>query len=157
MLTRPPRRDGQAAGQRAAPSNDSLGFFSVAGEGVELEVLAADGRRTTTNEAPSNPTRIARSESQVDCPSVSGPGNREPECTASINIGTPPPGDYTVIARSTKARASILNIGWATESQIQRGGFSVPVQVAAGGATAFEIIVARDNVSRRTEPKPYRP
>jgi hypothetical protein len=157
LLTRPTAREGQTATRRMAPANDSMGFLSVAGEGVELEVLAPDGRRTLTSEAPSSPTRIARSETQVDCPGVSGPGRREPDCTASINLGVPLPGDYTIIARATSARAAVLTVGWATASQVTRGGFNVTVQVARNGATAFSVIVTRDNVSRRTEPRPYTP
>jgi hypothetical protein len=157
LLTRPPAREGQTAVRRAAPARDSVGFISVAGEGVELEVLAPDGRRTSTSEAPSSPTRIARSETQVDCPGVPGPGGREPDCTASINLGAPAPGDYTVIARATNARASVLTVGWASASQVTRGGFNVTVQVARNGATAFSVVVTRDNVSRRTEPRPYTP
>jgi hypothetical protein len=154
MLTAPKKRAGQEAVERVVPANDSLGFISVAGEGVELEIVAPDGKRTSTNEAPSSPTRIARSETLVDCPGVGAPGGKEEECTASIHLGTPIPGDYTIIARATKARASVLNVGWATASQIQRGGFDVIVQVARNGATSFRVIVARDNVSQRSEPRP---
>ena len=157
LLSRPVKREGQTAVKRAAPPNDSLGFMSVAGEGVELEIIAPDGRKTTTNESPSTSTRIARSESAVDCPGVSAPGRKEAACTASIHLGAPSPGDYTIVARSTDARASVLNVGWATTSQIQRGGFDVVVQVTRGGATAFTVIVVRDNVSRRSEPRPWTP
>jgi hypothetical protein len=143
--------------KRIAPPNDSLAFVSVAGEGVELEIVAPDGRRTLTTEAQSAPTRIAHSKTDVDCPGVAAPGMKEAACTSSIHLGFPVPGDYLIVVRSPELRASVLNVGWATESQIQHGAFDVTVQVARGGATAFRVIVARDNVSRRSEPRPYTP
>ena len=152
LLTRPHKRDTETAVRRAAPPNDSLGFVSVAGEGVDLEIVAPSGMRTSTAAGVSG-ARIPRSESQVDCPGFSAPGGRESECTASVHVNAPPPGDYTIVARATETRAVVLNVGWATASQVQHGAFDVRVQVARGGATSFRIIVARESVSQRSEPR----
>jgi hypothetical protein len=156
-LTRPRQRPEQVAARRTAPANDSLGFVSVAGDGVDLEVVAPSGLRTATSAAFSTGSRIPGSDAQVDCPGITGPGTREATCTASIHLSSPSPGDYTVVVRSSSARAVVLNVGWATTSQQRRGGFDVPVQVARGGATAFTVIVTRDGVSQRTEPRPRSP
>ena len=157
LITRPKGRAGQSAVRRAAPANDSLGFISVAGEGVELEILAPDGSRTSTAGASGGPGQVPRSDATVDCPGFSGPGGRESDCTASIHLSAPAPGDYTIIARTADARVVVLNVGWATASQVLRGAFDVRVPVARGGATAFTIIAGRDVVSRRSEPRPYTP
>jgi hypothetical protein len=139
--------------KRMAPPNDSLGFLSVAAEGVDLEVVSPDGTRTSTSADPAATGRIPNSESEVDCHGAPGPGGRETSCTASVNVKTPRPGDYTIVARATSARAVMLSVGWGTVSELQRGAFDVPVQVARGGTTSFSVIVARDNVSQRTQPR----
>lgn len=156
-ITRPKARPGQSAMRRVAPANDSLGFISVAGEGVDLEILAPDGSRTSTTGAADGPGRVPRSDATVDCPGFSDPGGREAACTVSIHLGAPAAGDYTIIARAADARVAVLNVGWATASQALKGAFDVRVQVARGGATAFTIIAGRDVVSRRSEPRPYAP
>ena len=155
-LTRPKGRSRPQAA-RVAPANDSLGFVSIAAEGVELEIVSPDGARTSTRAVDPIDSRIARSESSVDCPGFSQPDGKESDCTASININQPTAGDYTVIARATGSRVVTLNVGWATASQFKRGGFDVRVQVSAGGATSFAIILTRDAVSQRSEPRPLRP
>jgi hypothetical protein len=157
VITRPKERPGQRAVRREPPANDSLGFISVAGEGVDLEIVAPDGSRTSTNGASTGPGRVPRSDATVDCPGFSAPGGRESECTASIHLGAPAPGDYTIIARAADARVVVLNVGWATASEVLRGAFDVRVQVSRGGASAFTIIASRDAVSRRSEPRPYTP
>ncbi len=157
LITRPKERPGQRAVRREAPANDSLGFISVAGEGVDLEILAADGSRTSTAGAATAAGRVPRSDATVDCPGFAEPGGKESACTASIHLGAPSPGDYTIIARAPDARMVVLNVGWATASQASRGAFDVRVQVARGGATAFTIIAARNAVSQRSEPRPYTP
>lgn len=156
-LTRPPSRGGSPTLRRQAPANDSLGFISVAGEGVDLEVVAPTGQRTGTGAPVGAASRIPASEAVVDCPGFSLPGGSEATCSASVHLTSPAPGDYTVITRSSDARAVVLNVGWATASQVRRGAFDVRVQVARGGATAFTVIVGRDGVSQRTQPRPYAP
>jgi hypothetical protein len=136
-----------------APPNDSLGFVSIAGEGVDLEIVGPDGIRTSTNAASDPAKRIPNSEAQVDCPGFTTPGARESDCTASIHVNTPKPGDYTIVGRATENRAIVLSVGWATTSEVLHGAFHVPVQVRRGGATSFVVIVGRDNVTQRSEPK----
>ncbi|MEA3246004.1 MAG: hypothetical protein U9Q74_07580 [Gemmatimonadota bacterium] len=154
-LTRPPGAR-RATPRRVAPANDSLAFVAVAGEGVDLEVIAPDGRRTSTV-GTAHDGRIPGSESSVDCPGYSDPGGTEAACTASVNVSTPRPGDYVIVVRSARPRALVVNVGWATESQVKRGGFDVRVQVAPGSPTAFSIVALRDAVSQRSEPRPYAP
>jgi hypothetical protein len=152
-LSKPPTREGQTAMKRVAPANDSLGFVSVAGAGVDLEIIGPDGSRTSTlADAPAT-DRIPNSESEVDCHGAPEPNGRESACTATVHVKTPQAGDYTIVARASSARAVVLSVGWGTVSQIQRGAFDVPVQVARGGATSFSIIVARENVSQRSQPR----
>jgi hypothetical protein len=153
VLSAPPKREGATEIRRNAPPDDSLGFVSVAAEGIDVEIIAPDGTRTSTlADAPTS--RIPNSESEVDCHGAPEPGGRESACTASVRVKTPRAGDYTVVARGgTSSRAVILSVGWGTVSQIQRGAFDVPVQVARGGATSFSIIVTRDNVSQRSQPR----
>ena len=153
-LTRPP--GARASARRVAPANDSLEFVSVAGEGVDLEVTGPTGARTTTTGSVGE-GRIPGSETSVDCPGFADPGGREMDCTASVTISTPAPGDYTIVVRSAKVRGLTLNVGWSTVSQLKHGGFDVRAQVAAGGATAFTIAVARASVTQRSEPKPVSP
>jgi hypothetical protein len=152
-LTRPKPRDGPAVSRPGATGPDSVGFLSVAGEGVELEVVAPGGSRVSTTGGEGQ-GKIARSESAVDCPGFAAPGGNAASCTVSINLDTPPPGDYTVVARSTDRRAVVLNVGWASATQARKGAFDVRVQVAARGATSFVIIVTREGVSQRSEPRP---
>ncbi len=154
-ITRPPGSSKRSA-RRSAPANDSLAFLSVAGDGVELEIVAPDGRRTATSGA-TGADRIPGSEGTVDCPRFAAPGASEEECTASISISTPSPGDYTVIVRSTRSRAIVVNVGWSTVSQLKRGGFDVRVQVAPGRPSAFMIDATRDAVGQRSEPRPVSP
>ncbi|HVZ50289.1 MAG TPA: hypothetical protein VG916_16005, partial [Gemmatimonadaceae bacterium] len=139
-LTKPP--GGHAPARRAAPANDSLSFVSVAGEGVDLEIIGPTGARAMTTGSAAE-GRIPGSETSVDCPGFTDPGAKEAACTASITVNTPAPGDYTVIARSPTPRALTVNVGWSTVSQLKRGGFDVRLQVAGGGATAFAVVVAR--------------
>lgn len=155
-LTRP-KGPGRSPTARMAPANDSLGFVSVAAEGVDLEIMSPEGARTSTRAADPTDSRIARSEASVDCPGFADPDGKESECTASINVSQPAAGDYTVIARATAPRVVTLNVGWATESQFKRGGFDVRLQVARGGATSFTIIVSRDAVTQRSEPRAIAP
>lgn len=157
QITKPKLRPTQVSSRRPPPANDSIGFISVAGEGVELEFVAPDGKRTSTTAGATAPNRIAGSEATVDCPGFSGPGGSEADCTSSIRIPLPHPGDYSIIARANRTRAVVLNVGWGTASEYRHGGFDVRVQVAPGGATGFSIIVARDAVSQRSEPKPVAP
>lgn len=155
-LTRPKSRATPAPSQ-AYTGPDSVGFMSVAGEGIELEVVTPAGLRISTAGMGVGTQKIPGAEATVDCPGIATPGAAEPDCTVSVNVGTPRPGDYTVIARATKLRAVILNVGWASASQAKRGAFDVRVQVARGGATAFGIIVSREGVSQRSEPRPVAP
>ena len=153
-LTRPNARPGPARGLSTAWTGpDSVGFVSVAGEGFDLELVAPDGRRTSTAGSIAEAQRIARSEPTIDCPGFASPGAKEAPCTVSINLTVPAIGDYTVIARSSERRAAVLNVGWATVSQARRGAFDVRLQVAAGGASSFRIIVSREGVSQRSEPR----
>lgn len=151
-LTRPKPRDGAAAARPVYTGPDSVGFFAVAGEGVELEVAGPGGVVST---AAAVGPKLPRSESSVDCPGVASPGAAEAACTVSINVGTPVPGDYTVTVRGSNgaARATLLNVGWGSASGARRGGFDVRVQVTRGGATAFGVLVAREGVSQRSEPR----
>lgn len=155
-LTRP-KGPSRAAISREAPANDSLGFVSIAAEGVDLEMVSPDGTRTSTRASDPTDGRIARSEASVDCPGFANPDGKESDCTASIIVNQPAAGDYTVIARAAGRRIVTLNVGWATESQIKRGAIDVRLQIAAGNATSFTIIVARDAVSQRSEPRPHSP
>ena len=151
-LTKPKSREPAPAARVVHTGPDSVGFVSVAGEGVELEVVAPGGVRTTTAGAEGQ-AKIARSDASVDCPGFAGPRGQNAVCTASINLNTPAPGDYTVVTRSVGGRAVILNVGWATASQARKGAFDVRVQVAPRGATSFVIIVSREGVSQRSEPR----
>jgi hypothetical protein len=153
-LTRPPSK-GKAPTRREAPKNDSLAFVAVAGEGVDLEVIAPSGR-TTSTAGPTSGDRIPGSDATVDCPGFADSRTGESACTASINISAPAAGDYTVVARAGATQRTVtLNVGWATASQVKRGGFDVRVQIAPGGATAFTFTAARDAVSQRSEPRPW--
>lgn len=154
-LTRP-RGAERAPGRRVPPANDSLAFVAVAGEGVDIEVVAPDGSRTASAGPPAA-QRIPGSEASVDCPGYSGPGGAEAACTASVTVATPPPGDYTIILRAAQPRGLVVNVGWGTASQLKRGGFDVRVQVAPGRATAFSIVALRDAVGQRSEPHPVAP
>lgn len=156
VLTRPRVREGQVAARRGAVGPDSVGFVSVTGEGIELEVTGPGGLRASTA-GGEGAGKIARSESSVDCPGFASPGGSESACTVSINLTTPAPGDYTVIARATERRSVVLNVGWASATQARKGAFDVRVQVAPRGATSFGIIVSREGVSQRSEPKPAGP
>lgn len=156
LLIRPPGPR-QASARRPAPADDPVGFVSIAAEGVDLEIVAPGGRRTATVGGVGADSRIARSESNVDCPGFSAPDGTESACTASIHLGTPDAGDYTVIVRSPASRAVVLNLGWASVSESRRGAFDVPVQVSAARAASFAIIVSRDGVSQRSEPRPLAP
>lgn len=156
LLIRPPEPPRTAA-RRAAPADDPVGFVSVAAEGVDLELVAPGDLRTTTTGGVGAERRIPRSESNVDCPGFSAPDGSESACTASIHVGTPAAGDYTVIVRSTTPRAVVLNVGWASVSEARRGAFDVPIQVSVGRAAAFAIIIARDGVSQRSEPRVLTP
>lgn len=153
-LTRPKSRGAAASATVAYTGPDSVGFVSVTGEGVELELVGQSGARTLTAGGGSSHQKIPGSETTVDCPGFSSPGGAESACTTSINVSTPAIGDYSVVVRSTTPRAVVLNVGWATASQARRGGFDVRVQVARGGATAFVIIVTREGVTQRSEPRP---
>jgi len=154
-LTRPP--DGRrAAPRRVAPANDSLAFVSVAGEGVDLELIAPDGRRASTAGGSAAP-RIPASDASVDCPGYSEPGGTEAACTASIKVSEPAAGDYVVVVHSARPRALVVNVGWATTSQLKRGGFDVRVQAGPGTPSSFTIAAFRDGVTQRTEPRPYAP
>ena len=156
-LTRPKPRDAAAPPGRQHTGPDSVGFVSVAGEGVELEMLGPGGTRTSTAGGVAAQPKIAGSETSVDCPGFASPGGNESACTASINVNSPAPGDYTIVSRSGASRAVVLNVGWATASQARRGGFDVRVQVSRGGATSFAIIVSREGVSQRSEPRAVTP
>ena len=153
-LTRPKSRDAGAPATVAYTGPDSVGFVSVTGEGVELELIGPGGARTLTAAGGPGRPKIPGSETTIDCPGFSSPGGAESACTASINVNTPSVGDYSVVVRSTTPRAVVLNVGWATASQTRRGGFDVRVQVARGGATSFGIIVTREGVTQRSEPRP---
>jgi hypothetical protein len=152
-LTRPKPRDGAVAARPVYTGPDSVGFFAVAGEGVDLEVAGPGGVVSTASGAAG--PKLPRSESSVDCPGVASPGAAEAACTVSINVGTPVPGDYTVTVRGSNgaARATLLNVGWGSAAGARRGGFDVRVQVTRGGATAFGVLVAREGVSQRSEPR----
>ncbi|MDA1080450.1 MAG: hypothetical protein O2973_02050 [Gemmatimonadetes bacterium] len=156
VLSRPKLRPGQLRVERVSPANDSLGFVSMTAEGVDLDVVAPDGSRTSTRAVDAG-SRIAGSESSVDCPGFSNPDAKESDCTASVSITAPSPGDYTVIARSAAVRFVTLNVGWATVSQAKRGAFDVRLQMAGSGATSFSIIVSRNAVSLRSEPRTVSP
>lgn len=156
-LTRPKSRGTAAAPRQTYTGPDSVGFLSVAGEGIELEVVTPTGLRISTAGMGVGKQKIPGAEATVDCPGITTPGSAEPDCTVSVNVSTPAPGDYTVITRATKLRAVILNVGWASASQAKRGAFDVRVQVAKGGATSFAIIVSREGVSQRSEPRPVSP
>ncbi len=156
VLTRPKAPDGALAARRNYSGPDSVGFVAVAGEGVELEILGPGGARTATT-GGEGPGKIVRSEASVDCPGFSSPGGMESACTVSINLNTPGPGDYTVLARAAERRSVVLNVGWASATQARKGAFDVRVQVAARGATSFGIIVTREGVTQRSEPKPVAP
>jgi hypothetical protein len=153
LLIRPPQRETQRPVRTVVAADDSLGFFSVAGEGIDLEIIAPNGSRASTSGVAGASARIEGAESSVDCPDFAPSGRREVPCTASILIRAPLPGDYWVVSRSGAIRSSVLSVGWATKSDARRGAFAVTVQVAAGGATSFSVIVARDNVSQRSEPR----
>ena len=156
-LTRPKSRDAGGPARKVYSGPDSVGFMSVAGEGVELEVVTPAGLRIATAGAATGKQTIAGAEAAVDCPGIASPGAAEPDCTVSINVTTPAPGDYTVITRSAKPRAVVLNLGWASASQAHRGAFDVRVQVARSGATSFVIIVTRESVTQRSEPRAIAP
>jgi hypothetical protein len=157
VLTRPKPRDSAGPVRKAYTGPDSVGFVSVAGEGVELELLGPGGARTSTVPGAPVQQKIAGSETSVDCPGFITPGGSEAACTSSINVNVPGIGDYTVVARSAAARAVVLNVGWATASQARRGAFDVRVQVPRGGASSFGIIVSREGVTQRSEPRPVSP
>jgi len=147
-------------GTRSRPERtgpDSVAFFSVTGEGVDLEVVAPDGARAITNGASPDVTRIPGAETNVDCPGFSAPGGREAECTASVNVATPRPGDYVVIARGPAARTVMLTVGWATANGVRRGSFSVNATVGPTRASRFDVIVSREDVSQRSEPRSVAP
>lgn len=156
-LTRPKSRDAGAPVSKTYTGPDSVGFVSVAGDGVDLELVGPGGTRTATAVSASGQQKITGTETTIDCPGFASPGGAESACTASINVNTPSIGDYTVVVRSATARAVVLNVGWATASQARRGGFDVRVQVAGGGATSFVVIVTREGVSQRSEPRPVSP
>lgn len=154
VLTRPRARQGAPRSLSTVHTGpDSVGFVSVAGEGIELELIAPDGRRTSTSGSIAGEQRIARSEPTVDCQGFVTPGAKEAPCTVSINLTVPATGDYTVIARGSERRTAVLNVGWATVSQARRGAFDVRVQVGTTGVSSFKIIVSRDGVSQRSEPR----
>ena len=157
ILTRPKSRAAAGPVRKAYTGPDSVGFVSVAGEGVELELVGPGGGRTST--APGAPAaqKITGSETTMDCPGFTSPGGGEAACTASINVNAPGVGDYTVVARSATARAVVLNVGWATASQAKRGAFDVRVQVSRAGTSSFGIIVTREGVTQRSEPRPVSP
>lgn len=157
VLTRPKVRGAKAPIVRVDPAHDSVGFVAVAGEGVDIDVSGPSGARASTRGASAEAARLARSESSVDCPGFADPGGKESACTASINVKTPAVGDYTITVRSQDERAVTLNVGWASASQVRKGAFYVRVPVAARGASAFTIIVARDGVTQRSEPRAIAP
>ena len=152
-LTRPKPREGAVATRPVYAGPDSVGFFSVAGEGVDLEIAGPGGVASTAGAAAG--PKLPRAESSVDCPGVAAPGAAEAACTVSINVGTPVSGDYTVTVRGSAgaARATLLNVGWGSASGVRRGGFDVRVQIARGGATSFGVLVVREGVSQRSEPR----
>ncbi|MCX5755700.1 MAG: hypothetical protein NTX19_06230 [Gemmatimonadetes bacterium] len=157
ILTRPKSGGSSQRARQTYTGPDSVGFVSVAGEGVDLELTAPSGSKTQTASSPAGAEKINGSETSVDCPGFVTPGSTEAACTASINVNTPPIGDYTVTVRSSTLRAVVLNIGWGSASQAKRGAFDIRVQVARGGATAFGIIVTREGVTQRSEPRAVAP
>lgn len=152
VLTRPKPRPGQLA-RKPYTGPDSVGFLAVAAEGVELEVVAPSGKRGSTVPTLPAAEKLAGAQSQVDCPGFASPNVAEQACTASVTVNTPAPGDYTIVARSAAPKSVILSVGWGSASQTKHGGFDVRVNVPKGGAIGFAVIVARDGVSQRSDPR----
>jgi hypothetical protein len=157
FLTRPQRRPEPT--RLASDDRNGPGYVTVAGAAVDVEVVAPDGRRTSTaGRAEADSTRIPDSDGAVDCGGYGRQRESDASCSASVMIRNPVFGAYRVVISSAdSARAETITVGYGGSVFRRSGAFSVRVIVGPRHPVDFGIIVSEEGASQRSQPKPAPP
>jgi hypothetical protein len=135
------------------PEQTARPYLTVAGMGVDIEVVSPDGRRAATGaSADSAAPRIAEADSRVDCSGYGQPNATESTCSASVIVPNPEFGDYRVIVSSSAPRGLAVTWGWGGSAFRRSGGGDARVIVEPRAPVSFTLIVAPDGVSQKTQP-----
>ena len=150
MLTAPqPREKPPVMADRTGP-----GYVVVAGEAVDLEVIAPDGKRTSTSAKADTTLRIPESDGAVDCAGFGRQRESQTACSANVMLRNPAFGEYHVVISSPdSARGETITIGFGGSTFKRTGGFSVRVVVGPQRPADFAITVAAEGASQRSQPK----
>jgi hypothetical protein len=154
MITAPPpRAKPPVLADRTGP-----GFVAVAGEAVDIEVIAPDGKRTSTSAGADTTVRIPESDGSVDCGGYGRARESQTACSASVMLRSPAFGEYRVVVSSPdSARGETITVGYGGSTFRRTGGFSVRVVVGPQRPVDFAITVAAEGASQRSQPKMPQP
>jgi len=157
FLTRPQRRPEPT--RLASDDRNGPGYVTVAGAAVDVEIVAPDGRRTSTaGRAEADDQRIPDSDGAVDCGGYGRQRESESACSASVMVRNPAFGAYRVVVSSAdSARAETITVGYGGSTFRRSGAFSVRVIVGPKHAVEFGIIVSEEGASQRSQPRPTPP
>jgi hypothetical protein len=145
----PPRAKPPVLAERTGP-----GYVVVAGEAVDVEVVAPDGKRTSTSSRADTTLRIPESDGSVDCGGYGRQKESQTACSASVMVRNPAFGEYHVVISSPdSARGETITVGFGGSTFRRNGGFSVRVVVGPQRPTDFTITVAAEGASQRSQPK----
>ena len=137
------------------PEQKARPYVTVAGMGVDIELVAPDGSRAFTGvSADSGAPAIAGADARIDCSGYGQPNATESACSASVIIPDPAFGEYRVIVTSAAPRGIPVTWGWGGTSFRRSGGGDAKVIVEPKAPVSFTLIVAADGVSQKTQPGP---
>ncbi|MFI5310015.1 MAG: hypothetical protein ACHQQ3_02180 [Gemmatimonadales bacterium] len=149
----PPRAKPPVLAERAGP-----GYVVLAGEAVDLELVAPDGKRTSTSSRADTTIRIPESDGSVDCGGYGRAREAESSCSASVIVHNPAFGEYKVVVSSPdSARGETITVGFGGSTFRRNGAFSVRVVVGPQRPVDFAITVAPEGASQRSQPKMPQP
>jgi hypothetical protein len=153
IMQPPPRAKPPVLADRTGP-----GFVAVAGEAVDIEVIAPDGKRTSTSAGADTTVRIPESDGSVDCGGYGRARESQTACSASVMLRSPAFGEYRVVVSSPdSARGETITVGYGGSTFRRTGGFSVRVVVGPQRPVDFAITVAAEGASQRSQPKMPQP
>ncbi len=135
------------------PEQTARPYLTVAGMGVDIEVVGPDGGRAFTGALPDSAAApIPGADARVDCSGYGQPSATESVCSASVLIPNPAFGDYRVIVSANSPRGLPVTWGWGGASFRRSGGGDARVIVEPRAPVTFTLIVAPEGVSQRTQP-----
>ncbi|MFI5311126.1 MAG: hypothetical protein ACHQQ3_07845 [Gemmatimonadales bacterium] len=140
------------------------GYLVVAAEAVDIDVIAPDGRHTTTGTHADSAARadsttlIPESSGTVDCAGYGRSRESDSACSANVMLQHPAFGTYRVVIASTDSvRGEAVTVGYGGATFSRNGGFTVHVVARPGRPAEFVITLAAEGASLRSEPKPNLP